>query len=191
MSSENTGLSDVRPVIVGVGSVLMGDDGVGPAAIEALRRHGVGRRADLIDAGLAFSEVLCDLEPSRPMVIIDAVRAGGKPGSIRRLDAAGLDPQGGSMPLAVSLHELSVLPALRMEALAGREFTDVTIFGVEPGELAWGERLSPPVAQATEQLVPAVCRYLDERAAPGDRDARPSGARPAACGISTSAAQME
>jgi len=76
---------------VGVGNVLMGDDGAGPAAVEALRRAGLADRAGLFGAGLAFSEVLCELEPHRPLVVIDAVRGGGEPGSIYRLGLADLD----------------------------------------------------------------------------------------------------
>ena len=154
-------MSDLRPAIVGVGSVLMGDDGVGPAAVEDLRRLGYAARAELIDAGLAFSDALCDLEPSRPLVIIDALRGGGPPGSVYRLGPAELAEGAGSMARAVSLHEVNVLPALRMEALAGREFANVTIFGVEPEEIAWGEKLSPPVAKAIEKVVRAVCEYLE------------------------------
>ena len=158
-------MSDRRPAIVGVGNVLMGDDGVGPAALDALRRAGAGDRAELIDAGLAFSEVLCDLTPEKPMIVVDAVRGQGEPGSIYRLTPADLDPETGAMTAAMSLHEVNVLPALRMEALAGRRFHNVTIYGVEPGKLDWGEGLSGPVAEAVEKLVEIVCRHLDEFAA--------------------------
>ena len=170
-------MSEPRPAIVGVGSVLMGDDGVGPAAIEALRARGVDKRAELIDAGLAFSDVLCELEPTAPLVILDAVRGGCPAGSIYRLVPSDLAAEAGSIPAAVSLHEVNALPALRMAALAGREFTDVTIFGVEPETIAWGEGLSKPVAEAVQQLMQALCRYLDEHAAPE----KPPKA-PAACG---------
>ena len=162
-------MSKPRPAIVGVGNVLMGDDGVGPAVVEALRRRGVDRRAELLDAGLAFSEVLCDLDPARPLVVIDAVRGGGPPGSVYRLTLNDLDAETGSMSKAFSLHELNVLPALRMEALGGRWFDDVTIFGVEPGEVDWGEELSAPVAEAVEILAQAVCQYLDDLSAVAKR----------------------
>jgi len=156
-------LSEATPVIVGVGNVLMGDDGVGPAAVEHLRRSGLARRAELIDAGLAFSEVLCDLTPDRPLIIIDAVRGGGPPGSIYQFALDELDGRTASLGAAVSLHEVSVLPALQMEALAGRKFTDVTVFGVEPGNVAWGEGLSAPIADAVGKLIDAIKQYLDQR----------------------------
>ena len=151
-----------RPVIIGVGNILMGDDGVGPAAVALLRRRGLAARADLIDAGLAFSDVLFDIEPGRPLIVIDAVRGGSEPGTVYRL---ALDDIAGGGASAVSLHEVSVLPAFRMEALTGRDFTDVTLFGIEPGRLDWGEQLSPPVAEAIEWLLAEIESYLDRSAA--------------------------
>lgn len=165
--SENTELSERPPAIVGVGNILMADDGVGPRTIDLLKRRGVGERAELLDAGLAFSEVLCDLDPQTPLVVIDAVRGGGEPGSIYRLDPSQIDVTTGSLAKAMSLHEVSVLPMLRMEALAGREFADVTIFGVEPKDLEWSDELSPVVTDATEKLADVICSFLDERAAEG------------------------
>jgi Ni,Fe-hydrogenase maturation factor len=60
----------------------------------------------------------------------------------------------------LSLHELSVVPALRLEALAGRTFADVTVFGVEPADVAWGDTLSPAVAGAMDRLVGAVLDHV-------------------------------
>ncbi len=157
-------MSRPRPAIIGVGNVLMGDDGVGVAAIELLRERGLDERAQLIDAGLAFSEVLCDLQPEQSIIIIDAARGGSPAGSVYRLDVSDLDGRSGAMSAAVSLHEVGVLSALKMETLGGREFTDVTVFGVEPLDLRWREGLSAPVAEALERVVEAVCDYLDQRA---------------------------
>lgn len=139
----------------------MGDDGVGPAAVEEMRRRGAAEPAELIDAGLAFAEVLCDLSPDRPLIVIDAVRGGGPPGSIYKLSMDDLAVETGSLASAVSLHEVSVLPALRMEALAGRRFADVTVFGVQPQTVAWGEGLSEPVGGAMDELIRAVCGHVN------------------------------
>jgi len=158
-----------RPVIIGVGNILMGDDGVGPAAVDLLRRRGLAGRADLLDAGLAFSDVLCDIDPDRRLIVIDAVRGAGRPGTVYRLDPDDADDRDDS---PVSLHEVSVVPALRLAALAGREFTDVTVFGVEPARLAWGEGLSPPVAGALDALAVEIEAHL---ARPAEAGRRPAG----------------
>ena len=156
-------MSNLRPVIVAVGSTLMADDGVGVEVLERLRLRGAEGRADLIDAGLAFGDVLCDLDPHRPLAVIDAVRAGGQPGSIYRLRLDELTEQSSPSSAAISLHELSVLPALKMAALAGVEFEDVTIFGVEPQRIEWGQPMSRSVGDAVDGIVEAVLDYLDQR----------------------------
>jgi len=149
--------------IVGVGNTLMGDDGVGPAAVERLAAQGVPAHVRLHDAGLAVSDVLGRLDPDAPLIVIDAVRAGNPPGAVYEVD---VDVSAGEgLPgTAVSLHELSIVPVLRMEALTGRVFSNVTVFGVEPARVAWGEGLSPAVASALDRLVDAV---LDHARAPG------------------------
>ena len=149
-----------RVNILGVGNPLMGDDGVGPAAVERLGARGVPPGVCLHDAGLAVTDVLGMLHPADPLIVIDAVRAGGRPGQVHRLrlDVPELDAPGvGNM---LSLHELSVVPALRMEALAGRAFGDVTVFGVEPAACGWGEGLSPAVADALERLIDEVVAHV-------------------------------
>ncbi len=161
---------DVTVNIVGVGNTLMGDDGVGPAAVDRLAARGVPAHIRLHDAGLAASDVLSRLDPDDPLIVIDAVRAGGPAGAVYQVDVdpgapAPLGPGAEGLPgIAVSLHELSVVPALEMEALTGRVFSNVTVFGVEPARVAWGEGLSPAVASALDRLVDAV---LDHAKAPG------------------------
>ena len=154
---------DATVNIVGVGNTLMGDDGVGPAAVERLAARGVPAHVRLHDAGLAVSDVLGQLDPDDPLIVIDAVRAGGPAGAVYQVDVDALAGEG--LPsAAVSLHELSIVPVLEMEALTGRVFSNVTVFGVEPARVAWGEGLSPAVASALDRLVDAV---LDHAKAPG------------------------
>jgi hydrogenase maturation protease len=156
-------LFDVKVNILGVGNTLMGDDGVGPAAVERLAARGVPAHVRLHDAGLAASDVLGRLDPDDPLIVIDAVCAGGPAGAVYQVDVDASAAE--SLPgTAISLHELSVAPALAMEALTGRVFSNVTVFGVEPARVAWGEGLSPAVASVLDRLVDAV---LDHARAPG------------------------
>ena len=75
--------------IVGVGSTVMRDDGLGLAAIERLRERGVPEGVRLHDAGLALSDILTTLDPACALILVDAVRAGGPAGSLYKLR---LDP---------------------------------------------------------------------------------------------------
>jgi Ni,Fe-hydrogenase maturation factor len=190
-------LPDRTVNIIGVGNLLMGDDGVGPAAVERLSARRLPPGVRVLDAGLAVSDVLGTLDPADPLIVIDAVRGGGAAGTVYevRLDPAPPGPspamsgrspappgpsqamsgrspappgpspamsgrspaaEGDADGTALSLHELSVLPALRLEAVTGRVFEDVTVLGVEPAKVAWGEGLSPAVEEAMGRVVEAA-----------------------------------
>jgi hydrogenase maturation protease len=104
--------------------------------------------------------VLGGLDPAVPLIVLDALAAGGEPGTVYSARLEGLSA-GGCLAGLGSLHELSVLPALRLEALSGRTFEDVTVFGVEPARVEWGEGLSDAAAAGVDRLVEAVSRHLD------------------------------
>lgn len=164
-------MSDGVVNIVGVGNTLMGDDGVGPAVIERLARCRLPDCARLHDAGLAVSDVLGTLDPADPLIVVDCLRGGGEPGAVYRPTLPALADAGGPATGCTSLHELSVVPALRLEALAGREFRDVTFFGIEPQALAWGEGLSAAVSESADVLVDVLRQEIRTRAG---RQAAPS-----------------
>ena len=155
-------MSDRAINILGVGSTLMGDDGVGPAAVEALQARGMPANVRLHDAGLAVSDVLGRLDPDDPLIVIDALRAGGEPGSVYKARLEDLSLVEGPLTGCLSLHELSVLPALRIEALTGRQFTNVTVFALEPESIAWGQGLSTTVSNAIEKLIQAVLQHVEQ-----------------------------
>jgi len=142
--------------ILGVGNPLMRDDGVGVAAIEALAQRELPPWLRIYDAGLAVTDVLGGLDPADPLIVIDAFRAGGEPGSIYQADLNDLVLAEDTLVGQMSLHEISVVPSLRMEALTGRSFENVTVFGVEPGDVDWGMGLGPAVAAKLDTLVEAV-----------------------------------
>ncbi len=149
----------------------MGDDGVGPVAIEALQRRRLPEKVRLYDAGLAASDVIGSLHPNDPLIVIDALRGGGEPGSVYETDIEGLAAPAGSPSTGLSLHEISVLPTLQMESMTGRTFRDVTVFGVEPDAVEWGAPISAPVARAIDKLVEAIAAHADAKLAcmtPGD-----------------------
>jgi len=157
----------------------MGDDGVGPAAIERLRAVGMGDGVRLYDAGLAVSDVLCELDPDDPLIVVDALRLGGRAGRTCRILLTDLRDQAAESGVAVSLHEMSVLPTLRMEELIGRRFRQVIVFGIEPKVLEWGEGLSPEVDEAMGGLVEDVCECAQELL---ENQRAAASCRGAACG---------
>jgi hydrogenase maturation protease len=134
-------------VILGVGNLLMSDDGVGIHAIRELARHPPAGCC-LADVGTDFLSALPFMERARRVLVLDAVKGRGAPGSIYRLESGEIElrPAGGSA------HATSVLEARRFLPPAAT-WPEITVLGVEPGILDYGLTLSEPVARALPQLV--------------------------------------
>jgi hydrogenase maturation protease len=149
--------------MIGVGNVLLGDDGVGVRVVEALE---AAARADpgllprdtrLVDGGTLGLDLLGTVRDARGLVLVDAVRLGGRAGDVRTLDAGDLDtlgrtPDGGT---GGGVGEL-----LAVARLMGWLPKEVAMVGIEVGELNIGLRLSPAVTGAIPAAVALVRREL-------------------------------
>lgn len=143
-------------VILGVGNLLMSDDGVGIHAVrELLRDPPAGAR--IMEAGTDFLSALPILEGARRVLILDAVHGQGAPGAIYRLEPGEIELR----PETGSAHATSVLEARRFLP-PGAPWPEITVLGVEPFVLEYGLALSEPVAQALPRLVAKARKILCE-----------------------------
>jgi len=90
------------------------------------------------------------------VILIDAMRAGGAPGTIYRLTLEELEGRAKAGASDLSAHGLGVVEAVALARAAGMRLPPTVVFGVEPGEVAFGEGLSPAVEAAMQRLVAAV-----------------------------------
>lgn len=126
-------MSEPRVAIVGVGNILMGDDGVGIRLVEMLGERSLPEGVELHDAGTAFQDLLPELAECDCVIIVDAVRAGDPPGTIHRFD---LGPEVlGSGGAALSVHDINVVAAMRLQIVAGEPLPPIRVLGIEPGEV--------------------------------------------------------
>jgi len=140
----------MRTLILGLGNLLLGDEGVGVHAVRALAAAGLPANVAALDVGTALLDALADLEIADRLIVVDAMRAGGPPGTVYRLDDGALARNG----CIASLHGFD-LP--RVLALTRRRAAPpVVVFGVEPELLDWSLELSPCVAGSVPALLRAV-----------------------------------
>ena len=134
-------------VIMGIGNWLMSDDGVGVHAAQALALD-PPRGALVVDAGTDVLSALSFLEDAARVLLIDAVRGGGVPGTVRCLAEGDLSLPAGGVNTA---HTVSLL-AGRHLLPPGADWPEFLILGVEPATLTYGMELSPAVAAALPQV---------------------------------------
>jgi len=70
--------------VIGVGNILMGDEGVGVEVVRRLERLKYLGDVELIDAGTAFLDVVLELRSFEKVIIIDAVHGGEAAGTVYR-----------------------------------------------------------------------------------------------------------
>jgi hydrogenase maturation protease len=143
-------------LIIGVGNPLARDEGVGIRAVERLRERTLPPGVQVLDAGTDLLSALPAMGEADRVVLLDAVRAGGRPGAIYRLTRDDLLARSTNEPEWRSAHDLSVVSALRLAESTGQAMPPMVVFGVEPAEVALGEGLTPPVEAALDTLVEKV-----------------------------------
>lgn len=141
-----------RLAIVGVGNLLLQDEGVGIHVIQALKKGSLPQFdcVELIDGGTTLPPLPKNLDK---LIIIDAAQGGGEPGIIYRLSPDDIDS--GDAPI-ISPHQLSLKESLRLMELENEKPKKVIIFGVEPKTIDWGLELSPELKEKMPQLIGLV-----------------------------------
>lgn len=141
-------------VVLGVGNLLMSDEGVGVHAVAELeRRWTFPDHVRLVDGGTSTNELLGDLENLDHLVVIDAVAAGLQPAGLVRLEG---DAVPAAFTTKLSPHQVGISDLLATLKLLGREPKHVVLFGVEPVRLTLDLTLSPQVAA----LMPELCEQV-------------------------------
>lgn len=144
-----------KTLVAGVGNVLLGDEGIGVHAVRALRAEGVPEGVDLVDAGTALGDLLGELSGYGRLILVDAVRAGGQPGDLYRMEIQSPDDlRCPARPL--SLHEMGVAEALDQARALGVLPPAVVLLGMEPARLEPGMDLSDVAGGALPRLVALV-----------------------------------
>lgn len=145
----------MKTLVLGVGNLLMGDDGVGVHAAMSLCGEGGLDGADILDVGTAILDVLPALEAADRIVVMDAVCAGDIPGTVYRIPLSHCAENS----CIASVHGLSLI---RILALHGKQVPDGVILGVEPDYIGWSMSLSPRVEKALPKLLEAVRMEIRE-----------------------------
>jgi len=146
----DTSPASMRIVVLGVGNILLSDEGIGVRAIEELgRRYPLPSWVDLIDGGTSAMELLDDLAGCDLLIIADCVRAGYRPGNLIRLVD---DEIPALFRTKLSPHQVGLPEVLGTLLISGEAPKQIVLFGVEPQTLATGIGLSAPV----EAILPTL-----------------------------------
>jgi len=144
-------------LVLGVGNLLMSDEGVGVRAAELLRDR-VPDGVLVIEAGSLGPELLPDVEAASHLLVLDCVDAGRAPGTVVRIEGARLPPRGSPPP---SAHEFSLADLLALASIHASAPDDVVLLGVQPARIAPGLELSAEVERALSRIAESGLAELE------------------------------
>ena len=145
-----------RVVVIGVGNLLMKDEGIGIHVLQALQEIPLPPDVELIDGGTS-PDLIAYTKSGDRLILIDSAKAGGEPGAIYRFKPEDLAPETTHL---TSAHELGVAQNLSLMSLLGNRPADTVIIGIEPGEIAPGLELSAALQQKLPEIVKTVLKEI-------------------------------
>lgn len=154
-------MSGQRPeiLILGIGNILMADDGAGIRVIERLRGAPLPDSVEVVDGGTSGADLVDILAERRKAIVIDAVDVGAEPGTVMRFDGNSWTEHASQ---AVSLHEVGLGQALSMVRLIGAAPEEMVVFGIQIQRLQPSLELSRPVNEAIERVIQRVLAEIEQ-----------------------------
>jgi len=151
-------------MILGVGNLLLGDEGIGVEAIRHLENLGFDTLADLVDGGTGGFHLLGLFREYQHIILIDATMDGKPPGTVTLMK-----PRFASdYPQSLSAHDIGLKDLIESAALLG-SLPTVDLITISVGALSsMSLDLSDPVKAALPEIEKAVARCLGGCAEPSE-----------------------
>lgn len=148
-------MSERIPLLVlGLGNVLLEDDGIGSAAVALLDdQYTPPAGVRVCDGGTLGLSLLPYLEDSDSVILVDAVRADAAPGELVRLDGDDVAP---AVATRLSPHQVGVADLLDGARWLDRYPRQVVLLGLVPESMELAVGLSPRVRPALPALVDRI-----------------------------------
>ena len=143
-------------LVVGVGNILLGDEGVGVHVIRELKKLELPENVEVLDMGVATFSLPSYLGERKKIILVDAVEGGGEVGEIYRILPEEIKKREQGF---LSLHEMSIastLDTLQLEGIPRK----IVILGVEVGEIKWGMELSSRLKEKLPQIAAPVLKEI-------------------------------
>jgi hydrogenase maturation protease len=148
-------------LVMGLGNVLFRDDGVGVHLVRLLRKDPIPKIA-CAEVGTAVLGSLSLLDWADKILAVDAMQAGGKPGTLYSFEVGSGDHAG----FQESMHEKILLSAFKF--VSRKTPPAIQILGIEPETIAFGLDLSPAVQDSLPRGIGEIRRIVQGWIRPAD-----------------------
>ncbi len=146
-------------LLVGIGNILMGDDGIGVRVVHEIdNRFRLPEGVEVLDGGTSGLELLSYFSGRENVIIVDAVRSGLPPGTVVRIEGEDVPAR---FMTKISPHQLGLSDVLAAATIAGKLPAKMVLFGIEPKRVELGLDISEEVGKNIGKLIDAVMQELE------------------------------
>lgn len=151
-------MNSPKIMVMGVGNILMSDEGLGVRFLDELGKESLPENVELLEGGTAGLELVHLIQEVDFLIIVDAINANSEPGALFRFQPNDLQifPE----KYEVSFHQIGIIEVLALANVLGQAPLTL-IFGVQPKSLDWGMSLSPEIQALFPSLTKLVLHELD------------------------------
>jgi hydrogenase maturation protease len=148
-----------KTLILGLGNILMRDDGLGVRAVERLQAlYEFPQHVQVLDGGTLGLDLLPFVEDADRLLVIDALELGAEPGTMARLEG---DQVPAFLSIKLSPHQMGLADLMAAARLRGHRPAELVLWGVQSGTTEVGLGLSTWVAAQVDTLVVNVLAELN------------------------------
>jgi hydrogenase maturation protease len=137
-------------LILGIGNIIMGDDGFGIHVVQRLQRNPLPSQVRVMEGGVGGFNLLGALEGIERVIVVDVMTVDSEPGDVC-LFKPGPDFAQGHRGV-LSFHQVGIPELMQMWSLVGNQ-AEIFFLVTRPENVEWGTELSPPVQAAVEKAV--------------------------------------
>ena len=151
MTAKNT-------LILGLGNILLGDEGVGVRVVEQLLSRPLPDWIEVIDGGTAGYELINFFEGKERVIIVDAVKTNDTPGSVYKMDLSVVQED---ETVQLSLHQIGLKNVFKMASMMDLN-PEVTLIGIVPKNYQdYNIGLSDEVEKAIPLAIETVLKEIE------------------------------
>ncbi len=150
-------MSANRILVLGVGNLLLGDEGVGIHLINKMQKTSLPPGVEVMDGGTTSFELINYFRGRKKVIIVDAVKGDAEPGTILRFTPEDADLQ---WHQTESAHQLNLQELFRF----ARKLTpspEIIVYGIVPKETKhFSMQLSRPVKRQLPRVITEIIREI-------------------------------
>lgn len=148
--------ADAHVLVLGIGNLLMGDEGVGVHVVRALASVDLPPNVTVVDGGTGGFHLLSYLQDFNPIVLVDATMDGQPPGTVSVTEPR----YPTDFPRSLTAHDIGLRDLIEAAALTGplprMRLVTVSVAELQPMTMT----LSPEIAASVPEVVARLTEGL-------------------------------